>query len=252
MNEKVIYKKNYLSEVVVRIDFFSPIEYLNKSIPDQLLNLLSNHFPVCEPTESIAQEFQFGANGSQAREIRTQQWNFFGKDREKQLSISPAFLFASYKKYEKFESISSEFKAAINALNESFPNVKVGRIGLRYINNIEIPELNSTPFKYENYIKPELLTPVNFFKDQSNISRLFHVVEFKNEDLSTTFQYGFPNPDYPAPIKRPYFVIDIDSYVQIAHELNESSKYLNLAHESVKSLFEQSIQEGLREKMNDE
>lgn len=250
MFDDICYKNTFLKEVVVRIDFFSPIAELETSLPDRLSKVLSKSFQIAEPSESIGHELQFGSNGPQAKEFKLRQWNFFGKNREKQLSITPSCMFLSYKKYESYELIREEFANANEALISHFPNIKIGRFGLRYINNIELQELNKDPFKFEKYISSDLIAPVNFFEDKSNISRLFHVIEFKNENLATTFQYGFPNPDYPASIKKPYFVIDIDSYIQVAHDGNESLKYMDLAHENIQKLFESSITQELRNKMN--
>jgi hypothetical protein len=52
-----------------------------------------------------------------------------------------------------------------------------------------------------------------------------------------------PNPDYPALIKRPLFVLDFDAYVQTAHELRESLHYMEQAHTCIQGLFEESITE---------
>jgi uncharacterized protein (TIGR04255 family) len=59
-----------------------------------------------------------------------------------------------------------------------------------------------------------------------------------------------PNPDYPAIIKRPVFVLDLDAYVQMAHDLAESLQYMEEAHTRIQDLFERSITQQLRERMN--
>jgi uncharacterized protein (TIGR04255 family) len=69
-------------------------------------------------------------------------------------------------------------------------------------------------------------------------------------ELDLRFQYGLPNPDYPSPLKRPSFVMDLDAYIQAAHELQVSLQHTDRAHQCIQSLFEKSITDKLREKMN--
>ena len=254
MHKEICYKKSFLNEVVVRVDFFTPIPELENSLPTKLADTLSKSFQIMEPTESIGHQLQINPEGSaNATEIKLKHWNFYGIDRKKLLSISPNFVFISYKNYQTYEVIKDEFSQTIESISREFSGVKSGRFGLRYINNIEIPALNDQPLKFNSYISEELISPITFFKDKDSfLNRVFHIVEIKEEDLITRFQYGYPNPDYPAPIKKPYFVLDLDSSVEIAHDLAESIRYMDSAHSTIQNIFEKSITDDLRKMMNDD
>jgi uncharacterized protein (TIGR04255 family) len=72
----------------------------------------------------------------------------------------------------------------------------------------------------------------------------------KVDDIDIRVQAGMPNPDYPAVMKRPQFVLDLDAYVSLAHDLPQSGGYMDQAHEHIQALFERSITDRLRGRMN--
>jgi uncharacterized protein (TIGR04255 family) len=51
-------------------------------------------------------------------------------------------------------------------------------------------------------------------------------------------------------MKKPFFILDMDAYVQTAHDLKESLEYADQAHTYIQDLFERSITSKLRERMN--
>jgi uncharacterized protein (TIGR04255 family) len=69
-------------------------------------------------------------------------------------------------------------------------------------------------------------------------------------DIDLRFQFRMPNQDYPAVMRRPQFVLDIDAYTQVAHPLQDSMNYMGSTHEHIQRLFEQSIADNLREVMH--
>lgn len=249
MYEKACYKKPYLAEVVVRIDFVTSVSGLERHLPEKLAKVFSKDFPITEPSEIIGREFQLGADSVKTKETRAKQWNFFGKERDKQLTLTASAVFVSYKKYTTYEDMKREFSSTVEALAKEYPDVRTRRFGLRYINKIE-RESGHSPFEWGDIIEPTLLGVKDFFKAPEQLVRLFHIAELKTDDINILFQFGLPNPDYPALIKRPVFVLDIDAYVQIAHDLGESLQYMNQAHEQIQKLFEASITGTLRELMN--
>jgi len=148
MYETVCYEKSFLKEVIARIDFVAPIDGLEKSLPAKLANVVSTHFPINEPTEAIAQQLQLIIGPDEVKQSRTQfkQWKFYGRDREKTLSLAAPFVFVSYQQYTTYENMKEEFAAIIDAIGKAFPDARTGRFGLRYINSIDIPAY-STPFR---------------------------------------------------------------------------------------------------------
>ncbi len=60
------------------------------------------------------------------------------------------------------------------------------------------------------------------------------------------------NPDYPAPIKKKRFTLDLDAYYQGFHDKDEIQKNLDKYHDKIQELFELSITEKFRNILNEE
>jgi uncharacterized protein (TIGR04255 family) len=251
MYEEVRYEKPFLTQVVARLDFAGPLSRIEKGLPDKLIVALSHLFPIIEPAaDAIFQELklQLGVPAEE-KQTKFKQWNFFGKEREKQLTISSRFAFIAYTKYLNFEILRDEFALMVRALGEVCPDARVSRFGLRYINNIAAYGIDPQT-AWNEYLSPALLSSISFFSAEK-LTRLVHIAEMKPDDtIGLRFQFGMPNPDYPAVMKRPDYVLDIDAFVQTVHELPTSLQYLEQSHEHIQHLFENSITDKLRERMN--
>jgi uncharacterized protein (TIGR04255 family) len=249
MYEDVCYQKTFLKEVIARIDFFTPAESFEKSLSPKLVETLTSHFPINEPQDSVMHELTLDGQKVHQREIRSKQWNFFGKEREKQLAISPQFMFVTYSKYGTYENFKLEFTAVVDAVLKSNASLKARRMGLRFVNVIEPSDLAS-PYSWDSYIAAPLLPSLAFFSESNRLTRLIQIAELRYEDLQVRFQFGMPNPDYPATMKRAQFVLDLDAYVDTAQDLTYSGLFIDEAHSKIQDLFERSITAGLRERMH--
>jgi uncharacterized protein (TIGR04255 family) len=248
MYEEVCYGKSFLKQVIARIDFAAPLEKLDKGPPTRFVTPIAKNFPIIEPTEVVMQELAVNNDGIAHRHTTERQWNYFSRERDRQLTLSPSAAFIQYTKYATYEETKEQFGALIDALGAVFPGTMVARFGLRYINQIEGLVEDAT--RWKDYINDELVAARGFYAEDENLTRLVSISELKYGQVGIRFQYGMPNPDFPAPIKRPLFVIDIDASVVEAHELSHTMAYMDEAHARVQSLFERSIKNTLREKMD--
>src|SRR5579863_5047823 len=240
MYEEVSYERPFLKQVIARIDFIAAADALQKSVPPSLAKTISDHFPIVEPGEAFTTELQIQL-GEKVQEKQTifKQWNYYGRDREKQCALAPSFVFTAYTRYTIYENMRDEFGVVIRTIEDAFPDLRAARFGLRYINNIEVTGL-TPPTKWDEYICPELLGMEAFSDRAEHLTRLFHVAELKYGDLNVRFQFGMPNPDSPAVIKRPLFTLDLDAYAQSAHEFKQALLYMDEAHNHIQDLFERS------------
>ncbi len=244
------YRKPFLKEVIVRIDFSTTIIRQNKIEPTLEKKALER-FPISEPRKVLSQELQLSHDQMKHTRQDYVEWNYLGKNGEKRLAIAPEYVYVTYSKYESFDSLKCDFGSVLQELYRIYPDLYGKRLGLRYINAIELNERD--PFCWDDLIDEDLLLLFKRFRDKKNsTTRLFNIVELKyNDDMQVNFQFGAPNPDYPAPIRRPYYVLDIDAYYQGLIEIQNISRFLENAHSTVQELFEQSIKDELRRIMNE-
>lgn len=248
MHEQICYQKSYLKQVIAKVDFASPLALSEKGVPTKLLNLIVKGFPIIEPAETTAHEVSIDGAEVQAKQTTTKQWNYFSKDRGRQLTVAPQTVFILYTTYTRYESMKEEFSTVLDGLSKAFPDTKVARFGLRFINHID--EKPGDPTVWSDLINPQLLGNRALFGNEDPISRLMGIAELTYDDINVRFQFGMPNPDYPAPVKRPFFVLDLDASVSQAHDLVDVSGYMDVAHEKLQTIYERSITDQLREKMD--
>jgi len=249
MFEDKHYRNPFLKEVIVRIDFPAPA-YDDKSLPKTVANKAINNFPIQEERKALSQELTLSPSEIHHKRQEFTEWHFHGIKRQKKLIITPRFIAISYSRYTSFEELKDGFLQVTSVMFEHDPDIRASRLGLRYINHIDIPKHD--PYEWGDLINRELLGLFEHFSDRKNIiNRIFHIVEYKYEDdIQLKFQFGVPNPDFPAPVRAPLFVLDMDAYYNGLQDKNDISDNLNNSHERIQHLFENSITDNLRRLMD--
>lgn len=246
--DSICYKQNRLSEVIARIDLVSPIPELEDELPKEISKAALEYFPIDEPKTAIRREVVMSATKLSAQQQGFTQWNFHGRNREKLLRIEPQSFFVVHKIYEEFEKLQAEFLTISQAIFESFEQAQPSRLGLRYINLIK--DGNEDPLDWDEYISEELLGLLDYKVRGADPIRIWNKLEFAYQDFVVRFQFGINNPDHPARIRRREFVLDFDAYFKGLIEQQDVADCLDKYHTEIQNLFERSITNKLREKMN--
>lgn len=244
------YKKNYLKQVIVRTDFLNPIHSLNEGLPNEISSVIKDFFPIAEPREVLALDFQISPEVSDKKQTKLMEWNFHGKERDKRLSISEKNMYISFNSYKSFEDLTTIFIKIVDSLFNTFKEMQITRLGLRYTNSINITDTDV--FGWKSYLNKDLLSAFNIPDDKTKIARIFHTLELNYGNFNLRFQYGMPNPDFPSPIKKKIFILDYDAYYEGFLKKEEIIENLPIFHSEIQKFFEKSITEKLRKKMNDE
>lgn len=239
------YDKNFLTNVIVRVDFPNPIK-IHESLPPDLSKTILELFPISESKKMIGRTLKFtGENVEIEGDEKSTEWNFFGKNREKQLVMTPIFLYIKYNKYESYNSLNSDFISVIEKIFEVFPDIQITRLGLRYINEISLLDQND-PLNWTECLNEKLLSPFEVAEDKSAIARCINNLVLNQGDMILNFRYGMHNPDMPAQIKKKLFILDYDAYNMNLQDVSEIRDDLEKFHTIIVNLFESHIKDRLR------
>jgi uncharacterized protein (TIGR04255 family) len=241
------YKKNFLKQVIARIDFNPLRDFEPKGPPKSFYEAIKDRFPIPETKKVIAPNLRIGAEKAEVTGEEHREFIYHSKARDKYLALGREVLAVEFSTYDSFEVLSADFLAAVGALDKAFEEVQVTRLGLRYIDNIELYEEN--PTDWSQYLHPNLLAIFKIVPDQKLISRAFQILEINDGETSLRFQFGMPNPDYPAQIRKKSFIMDTDAFCTLMLNFGEITKYLNEFHDRINQTFESVITDGFRKKM---
>jgi uncharacterized protein (TIGR04255 family) len=249
MHEDKHYDRPFLKEVIARVDYADPTgELASRPIPKAVKEAALKAFPISEPIETVADQVQLSVGEMRHKSKTFVEWNFHGENRTKRLAIAPEYAFVSYTQYESYEILRADFLDVLRLLFSEHSSLVAHRLGLRYINTINRKDRD--PLEWSDLIEGKLLGLVRAFSDEKTASHLFNVAEFLEEDFRMKFKFGIPNPDYPAPIRRPQFVLDLDGFFPGPLDFSDIEVDLDTAHDRIQDLFETSITTTLRELMS--
>ena len=247
--DEICYRRNFLTEVIVRIDFVSPVKNIANDLPKNLSKSILKYFPIDEPKSAFMQEFIVAPTELHTRKQEFTEWNFFGRNREKRFVITQNFFFIGYQKYENYEGLRNEFLEIAGEFFKTFDQAQPSRLGLRYINEIKLNK--GDPIEWSEYISSELLGLFSYSVEGAESNRIFHNIEFIIDDFSLRFQFGIHNPDYPAPIRQKIFVLDYDAYFKGPIETPDIPRLLDKYHKGIQNIFESNITGKLKGLMNE-
>lgn len=244
----ICYAKTFLTEVIVKVSFVSPVPELYSTLPTDVARAALRSFPIDEPKPAVTQAITISKDDISSIKKEFIEWNFYGPNREKRLAISPEVILMVHNKYERFELFRDEFCQVTEPLFEALPQAQASRIGLRFINQVVTPGVD--PLSWEEHIAPELLGILKYRIENAKPSRLFHTIENSFDGFNLRFQFGIFNPDYPAPICQRQFILDFDAYYRGLVDSRDIQKNMELFHTQIQVLYERSITQQLRDLMN--
>lgn len=247
------YKKNFLTNVILRLDF-NNVDALIEDMGQGNFKFsedIKTAYPIIVPRKYI------NASVSISQEAMSQSRNealfiTYKNDQEgkKNITLMPNALVFEYKQsqYQNFNSFFYDIGFIFEKFQENYSLPEFNRLGLRYINEIQLP--GGDPLNWEGYLNQNLVCAIKagIIKDV-RITRSMHQLHLIKEDILIVFNYGLYNKNYPNPVLLPIAVLDYDCYVPttlVEGDVLNSIKKLNKIAEE---MFENSIEQSLRDLM---
>lgn len=210
INPHPSYRNPTIAEALCEIHFSLPDgESWKASLAGNLFKKVQNEFPEMEPTTEIGLQFELGPQriGHPLLPPR-QRTRFKHKDRPLMLQLGPnVFTVNVLPKYAGWGNMRKDvlgaWRQATNVLNPE----RITRIGLRYINKVNITEDNETPnewFKASDYLPEAVLRSKGSF-----LSRVESQIDAENRIIVTLAEGQSDDKEHKRGI-----IFDIDRILQ--------------------------------------
>jgi uncharacterized protein (TIGR04255 family) len=240
------YTRNFLTNVIGRIDY-QPILLLLRQEPAEFQEKIRHDFP------RFSKEFLIELKlASEVHEDQQSKkpiaWKFKDKMATQEVTLTADFIAFETNKYTRFPDFSEKLSSIYRLFCETYRPELIKRIGLRYINQIYIPDGN--PLEWDDLINSNLTSSLKAFPDwKQNILRSMHQLHLSKDDFKITFQFGIFNSEYPNTITKKEFILDYDCISEQETEPDRVIQYFEQFNKEIENLFEDSIGDGLRNLM---
>lgn len=243
------YKKNYLKQVIFRIDF----EKVSLSDFDTFKTMIGAQFDTKTKQKGRVGNFELQVDSGEI--INTTEefdiWQFVDTNTGNKFEAAPTYCLLEYFAYKDSSILSKNIEELCTKFVEHHKISQVSRVGLRYINQIEINGVKRLN-EWQNYILNDLLIAPKVFVNKNRVpTRILNQLELKSETFNTVYKYGIWNDKYPSPITSSAYIIDIDCFTRLPVDLEESG-LVDIAmqlNKEAENIFELSITPKLRKEM---
>lgn len=249
------YKKDFITNFIIRFDYNDIEETIFEDLQkifEEKYKFVINETRMVE-TGKITVDFKNKESEIESNGMK-KEFCLFNIERTERLKFSKDTFIYETIKYTSYEDIKDKVKEFIDIVSKNGKEELFNRIGMRYINNIELPYSKKEEiFNWENYINESIWNNSQF---SNTILQKITVQEFKSEkeDSNIIFrlQTGIPNPNKPAEIIKKNFLIDIDGFTMNVEKMANALDKLQEIHDELSNIFDKCIEENLIKIMNGE
>ena len=249
------YARNFITQVILRADL-KP-ESAPVLQPDEGLLAALDGFPVRSSRNLTKNEVRVRKSPQgPVRDTHTTnftEYSFSTEDKLRRVAVCSEYIFYETRVYEGFDAARDTFLDALDAAAERYPNLRIRRLGMRYINVIRLPEADAGPGLgadfWEKYINPSLLGGLRFAANDGALARHMCSTELNYGTDRATLKYGIFNNEYPRPNRRREFILDVDTYCVTELTAADAVMKLEDYHRAACSVFETAVTDALRSRM---
>lgn len=226
---------NRIKKFILRIDFASND---TKSFAD-IINDISNLFTRLEKRTHINYNINVASEKEVLEKQQTPDYVLIDEDQALKLTFS-TFQNALFIETSNYVNNLS-YKKYISAVEESFNKLGVNclckRIGLRFINSFQC----KVPKDIVKILSKEKSKIISSVCIKNQLSRIIVQEEYNTENMKLRVQYGIPNKYYPAVMTTYDILLDIDSFDDSSHPLEEWDEVIRLLNHSAYDVFVKSM-----------
>ena len=250
------YERDFITQVLARADFVTGTVPMGAQPPEAMLAAVEG-WPERSviPRTRTEVRMQRTPQGPvrDSRTISFPEYNFWTEGRMQHVGACSEYLFLSQRQYAGYASLREGFLELLDAVAGQYPGMRLRRLGLRYVNNIKLPEQDAGPGLgadfWEHYVNPLLLGGLRFAANDGAMARHLCTTELNYGTDRATIRYGIVNSDYPQPNRRREFVLDVDAYCQTVSGPETVPARLDDYHAAACQVFAAAVTDALRARM---
>ena len=149
------YNNNTLSTVIFRVDFVNPINVEDEALDKACMAI----YPVMQREivneQTVTTNFNEKGEMSVERSVSaTTNKKYSNRQLSRYVKVSPKFVLAEVKDYVSYADTSAAFSAVFDAIRQANPDAVISRIGMRYINHVDLTSYKKTARR--SYVKAGL------------------------------------------------------------------------------------------------
>lgn len=248
----ICYQRTFLNQVIIRIDFM-------EILPNELIfckeleEKIYHNFPQ-KGKEQIVRFEEVNVNvvsdldiqPSAKRNVSEGIQKTFMDNMNNKIIVSNRAMICEVNSYRAFEDIMEKIAPIISIIFEK-NSVKVMRTGIRYINLFDSKDTKIRKNFFSSNIAATYENKLPVIIDGVECIRTMHMVEYNIQGMHLNFRYGMFNPDYPQILKKDNFTLDYDCFYRgVIESSSEVLRYIEIGHDAIQILFENSITDSLR------
>lgn len=237
------YKRNYLDNVVLRIDF-EEVEDTSLKI---FLKKLDDIFPYKTKEEGIEENVKIDIKGNKVTNSRKEipTWIYLDTYKNKKVTVTHGFIAIEYlnRSYRDSKELIDDCRSIISSSIADLSISSVKRLGLRYVNRFNLDTDVKGTIKWSDFFSKELVGSVSFAgKTRYSIVRAMSNLHLRSDGCDILIRYGIWNQDFPSENNRKEFIIDIDIFSRIALEdMGEITNIVEEFNQNAEKIFEKSL-----------
>ena len=244
-----LYKKNYLKNVIFRLDFVITGKNLDNIMDKSTIDIIKNNFKHFEPVKPVKNtniQFDVATQQTQIHNEEITSFVFHKLDGSATLTITPNCLIIDYRQYSEVKTLKDDVKM----LDCIIPKISINRTGLRYVNYIDKKEFGE--IDWSKYIKDELLCSKDINTDErSKLLQTITVADYKYPNCFLKFQYGIHNQNFPGDCVKDAYILDFDAS---SNEINSEKEMIDTIqswNDIIRTFFEDVIKDELKGVLNE-
>ena len=245
-HQRVIYKRNPLSEVICQLRFPTILRIGTNDIAG-FQDKIRSEYPLYESKEAaieflnVPQEFSaiFDKLSLPGPSINTHR--FLSQDKKRFIALSRDFLAYSDMDYQRWEDFKCKVINSEKALQESFKPAFYSRIGLRYKDIINPQELGLPDCNWNDLLQPYVIGELGDANISADIPEIMTQTTIKINDIpgsQVIFRHGLTKEKAKSGAS---YVIDADFSIMQTEEKYGTIDVLEVFHELAGRLFRWAI-----------